>query len=596
MKSYDNRKNVPEEYKWDLSNFVKNDEEYQEKIKYIQDHLKEIKKYVGCSHDANKLCEYIEFDIDLGSYLEDLDAYTYLLQAQDLANDDASSKRLYVSNLLTQYAYESSFFTPELLSLSKEEYNDLFKEEKCLKYKNYLDNIYRYKEHSLSEDEEKIVSLLTENLPTYSNIQSSILNSCNDYGTVSLEDGTNVTLTLTNYRKLMKTSNREKRKEIYLQFQSVVRRYAPIIAIALNDYFKEQTSISKIYNFGNSWERKLFKIDLSDKVFEILTNTIEKHADYCVKYEKLRSKVLEIKDLMPWDNSLDIAKNDKEYSIDDARTILMEALKPLGEDYLNHFQHIFDSKSVDYCQYNGKQSGACSVSTFNKHDSKIYMSFNGEFLNVSTLAHEGGHHVNHQYICENNIPLYSTNSSLTGEVASLTNEFLLSYYMAGSKDKNEALVGLANAIDILDSNIFGAVIEGNIERYMYQAIENGESITTSLLDELTEKELLKYSDKDELKHEYQKNSWCLRSHYFMFYYLYSYAICASVASYVAKNIIDGNKEVLDKYLEFLKTGSNVTVTDTYKILGIDLEDKHVYEEAMEFYNSLLELFMKVKES
>ena len=596
MKSYNDRKSVPDEYKWDLTNFVKDEKDYQEKIKYIQENIKKIKNYVGCTHDAIKLCEYLKFDIELGSCLEDLDAYTYLIQSEDLANDDATSKRLNVSNLLTQYVYESSFFTPELLKLNKDEYENLFSYRGLAEYKKYLDDTYRYKEHSLSEEEEKIVSLLIENIPTYSNIQSTILNSCNDYGTVSLSDGTEVTLTLTNYRRLMKTSNREKRKEIYLQFQSVVRKYAPIIAIALNDYFKDQSSLSKIYNFEGSWERKLFKLDLSNNVFDALTNTVEKHADYSIKYENLRSKVLEIKDLMPWDSSLDIAKSDKEYSIEDAKKILMEALKPLGEDYLKHFEHIFTSRSVDYCQYKGKQSGACTVSTFNNHDPKIYMSFNGEFLNVSTLAHEGGHHVNHQYICENNIPLYSSNSSLTGEVASLTNELLLSYYMAGSKDKNEALVGISNAIDILDTNIFGAVIEGNIERKMYQKIENGGALTASTLDDLVSKELLKFSDKDELKHEYQKNAWCLRSHYFMFYYLYSYAICASVASYVAKNIIEGNKEVLDKYLNFLKTGSNVTVTDTYKILGIDLEDKSVYEDAMDFYNSLLELFMKVKES
>ena len=90
--------------------------------------------------------------------------------------------------------------------------------------------------------------------------------------------------------------------------------------------------------------------------------------------------------------------------------------------------------------------------------------------------------------------------------------------------------------------------------------------------------------------------WCLRSHYYKFFYLYSYSICASVASFVAKNIIEGNKKVLDNYLKFLKCGTDMSITDTYKILGVDLEDKKTYEEAMSFYDSLMDKFMEVKES
>lgn len=596
MKSYNSRKEVPEKYKWDLSNFVKDEKDYQAKINFVKENLKKLKDFVGCTKDSKKLREYMEFDIELGGCLERLDAYTYLLQDEDLANDEAKEKRLNVLNLLTEYVYESSFFTPELIALSKEEYESLFKDESLLKYKSYLDESYRFKDHSLTEDEERVGSLLTGNLGTYSSIQSTILNSCNDYGKVTLEDGTEETLTLTNYRKLMKKSGREKRKEIYLQFHSVVRRYAPIIAIALNDYVKEHVAIAKIYHFNSSWERKLFSIKLPEKVFDTLTSVVEERKDLNIKAKKLRGEVLDLDKLMPWDSVLDLAKDNKEYTIEEAKELLFKALAPLGEDYLSHFKHIFDSKSIDFCQYKGKTNGAYSVSAFNEHDGKILMSFNGNFNNVSTIAHESGHNVNHQYIVENNMPLYSTSNPLTGEVASLTNEFILSYYMSNLGNKDEALTGLSNAIDIIDANIIGAVIEGNIERKMYDIVEKGGSLTAALLDNLVEKEILNFNNKESLDHEYQKNGWCLRGHYFRNFYLYSYSISASVASFIAKNIIEGNKEVLDKYLEFLKIGSDVSVEDAYKVLGVNLEDKTIYEEAMDFYDSLLDKFKEVKES
>ena len=596
MEKYQSRKDVPDKYKWDLSNFVKDENDYQEKVKYIKENLPKLKEFVGCTKSGEKLYEYMEFDIALACAIEGLDGYTFALQDEDLANDDAKEKRQFVLNILTQYSYESSFFNPELLSLSKEEYDALYKFEDLKKYKSYLDDQYRFKDHTLTEEEEKMVSLLTQDLPTYSNIQATIINSCNNYGEVTLEDGTVETLTLTNYRSLLRKSGREKRKEIYLKFQSVIRQYAPIIATSLNNYVKEKASLAKISKFESAWDQKMFALNLSTKVFDALTSAVEERKDLNVKYRNLRSKVLGIDDLMPWDSAVDIAKDKKEYTIEDAQELVLEALKPLGEDYIKHFKHIFESNSIDYCQYKGKRSGAYSLSAFNEHDSKILMSFNGNFLNVSTIAHEGGHHVNHQYICENNLPLYSGCSSIVAEVTSLTNEFLLSYYMSFSKDKDEALMGLSNAIDLIDNNIVGAVIEGNIERRMYEEVEKGGSLTTAFLDNLVEKELLKFTCTNELKHEYQKNMWCLRSHYYKFFYLYSYSICASVASFVAKNIIEGNKEVLDNYLKFLKCGTDMSITDTYKILGVDLEDKKTYEEAMSFYDSLMDKFMEVKES
>lgn len=596
MNSYNSRKEVPEKYKWDLSNFVKDEKDFQEKVNYIKENLPKVKEYAGCTKNGEKLYEYMEFDIAVSSALESLDGYVFALQDVDLSDDEAKEKRQFVLNLLSQYSYESSFFTPELLSLNKEEYEALYECQNLKKYKSYLDDQYRFKEHTLTEEEEKIVSLLTKDLPTYSNIQTTIINSCNNYGEITLEDGTIETLTLTNYRSLLRKSSREKRKEIYLKFQSVIRQYASIFAASLNNYIQEKASLAKISKFESAWDQKMFALNLSTGVFDALTSAVEGRKDLNIKYKKLRSKVLGIDDLMPWDYAVSIAEDKKEYTIEEAQELVLEALKPLGEDYVKHFKHIFESKSIDYCQYKGKRSGAYSLSSFNDHDSKILMSFNGNFTNVSTIAHEGGHHVNHQYICENNLPIYCGISPIVGEVASLTNEFLLSYYMSYSKDKDEALMGLSNAIDLIDNNIVGAVIEGNVERRMYEEVEKGGSLTTAFLDNIEEKELLKFSGDDKLKHDYQKNLWCLRNHYYKFFYLYSYSICASVASFVAKNIIEGNKEVLDNYLKFLKCGTNMSITDIYKVLGVNLEDKTIYEEAMDFYDSLLDKFMEVKES
>ena len=218
------------------------------------------------------------------------------------------------------------------------------------------------------------------------------------------------------------------------------------------------------------------------------------------------------------------------------------------------------------------------------------MSFNYDLESISTLAHESGHHVHHQYLFENNIDVYRNVSVSVAEVASLTNEFLLSYYLVENGKREEALAGLSNIIGTFESNFFGAIWEADMEREFYKYVEKGGTLTKEYLYNLTEKMLLKYLPKEKLDSEYEKNQWTLRSHYYNFYYLFSYAICVSVASYVSKEIINKNDKMLEKYMKFLKTGSNVDIMDIFKVLGVNIEDEKVYIEAINNFDSLLNEF------
>ena len=128
---------------------------------------------------------------------------------------------------------------------------------------------------------------------------------------------------------------------------------------------------------------------------------------------------------------------------------------------------------------------------------------------------------------------------------------------------------------------------------MYKLIESGSSLTKDNMAKLVNESLNKYYGNVISRTEYDSLDWATRSHYYMNYYLYSYAICICVASYVAREIIRGNENILDKYKEFIKTGSNVWAYDAFKILGIDLEDKNVYLNAFSYFNDLIDEFKKI---
>lgn len=593
MQKYNNRNDVPEEYKWDLTSFFEDDKEFNASFNECKKMIGELNGYVGCTRDARKLYEFLCKQIETMALWEDLYVYAYLLNDQELGVEENVLKKNKTEMLYNEFNLNTSFFAPEILKLKNEEYESLFIE--CLSLEEFradLDKIYREKEHILSESEEKIVSELVNAMNHFDDMSSTMLNKEHDYGKIKI-DNEFVVIAPNNYRKLMKNKDVNIRKKIYKSFNKVLDRYGNSSAQYLNGYISMNNSIAKIRKYKDSWDCKLFELNLSDKVFKSLVSATEENVSKLQKYFNLKKEVLNLDKLHMYDMSLDIANNDKDYSIKEAQDIVREAIRPLGDDYVSRYNKIIENRYIDYCQYKGKCSGGYSFSTINQ-DSRILMSYNYNIDSISTIAHECGHNVHHQYVNENNKIQYRSTPSLVAEVISLTNEILLSEYLVNNgKTKEEKLSGLANVLGVVVSNLFGAVREGKMEQVMYKHVHDGGTLTKEYLDKLTHKYLRKYYGDSVKFDKYANNSWINRSHYYMHFYLYSYAICVSVALSVASKILKGDKDVLDKYYKFMTCGNDMWPKDVFGVLGVDLEDKSVYIEAIEYFDVLIDKYYKI---
>lgn len=593
MQKYNNRSEVPQEYKWDLTSFYKDDKDFNDSIKVCSEKINELKDYVGCTKDANKLYEFLCKQINVVALWEDLYVYANLLVDQDLSVDENLAKKNKTESLYNEYNLNVSFFAPELLKLNKDEYEKLFIDCPSLEeFKADLDKTYREKEHILTESEEKIVSELVNSMNKFEDMSSTMLNSEHDYGKVKV-DGEVVVIAPTNYRRLMKNKDVNIRKKVYKSFNKVLDRYASSNAQYLNGYVSMNNSLAKIRRFKDSWDSRLFELNLSDKVFKALIKATESNLDVLQKYFTLKKDALGLDELHMYDMALDMANNDKEYSIKEAQEIVRESIKPLGDEYVSKYDRIIKNRFIDYCQYKGKCAGGYSFATV-RQDSRILMSFNYNIDSVSTIAHESGHNVHHQFVNQNNKEQYRFTSSLVAEVISLTNEILLSEYLANNgSSKEEKLSGLANVLGVVASNFYGAVREGKMEQDMYKEVFKGGSLTKEFMNKLTRKYLKKYYGNTVKLDKYASNSWINRSHYYMHFYLFSYAICMSVALNVASKILNGDKEVLDKYYEYMKCGSDKWPQEVFMVLGVDLEDENVYIDAIKYFDTLIDKYYKI---
>ena len=589
MKKYKNRSSVEEKYKWDLSDFFSSEEEFNKSYQETEEKIKKLNTYVGCTKDPKKLYEFLNLEIDTIASWEDLYVYAYLVNDQELGVSESIERKNKTELLSLELEKATSFFAPELLKLSEKDYKKLFEYSKLNEYKAMLDQTYREKKHILNEEEEVIISSLVNSMNHFSDMSSCLVNQLHNYGKVTIE-GEEVDVAANNYRHLMHNMDQEIRHQVRDQFQDKLSEYSSINAMLLSSYISMQDTTAKIRHYDSSWDRKMFHWNLESKVFETLVKTTEEHIPSLQKYYDLKRRVLGLKELTSYDLALEISKSEREYKIPEAQKLILKALSPLGEEYLEKFQKIIDNRYIDYCQYKGKCGGGYSFSTM-RNNSRILMSFNGGLESVSTIAHEGGHNVHHQFVKENNPLQYRDTASIIAEVASLTNECLLSSYLAQyGRDKEERLAGIANILDVIVSNLFGAVREGKMEEEMYKYVHDGGMLTKDYMDKLTYDSLTKYYGKSVKYDDKIRNSWVTRSHYYMNFYLYSYAICVSVACSVASRILKGDKEMLENYIAFLKTGSDKWPVEAYKILGIDLSSPKVYCDAIDYFDHLVEQF------
>lgn len=596
MKEFNSRSEVPEKYRFDLTDIFPNNQKWEETFQKTKEEIEELPKFQGKLKNGKELSSFLKKYIPLTCTIMDLYVFAMLNHDVDLNEECYIDMFNKIESLNSEFETKTSFFDSELVSFTKEEYKSLFITcPELQNYQKFLDEKYNQKEHTLTSEEEKIISILSETFSSYERISSTLINQEHDYGKIKLTDGSKVTIAPNNLGVLKRNKSEKIRKTVNKQFGNTIEQYQNTESALLHNYIKNQINIAKLRNYQSPWEQKLNNIHISNEVFENLKTTAKKRKNAWKKYYRLMKKVLNLKTLHNYDTLLNWNKSTKEYTIEDAERIVLEALKPLGEDYHKKLERVFQKHYIDYCGYKGKVNGGYSCSTYTQ-DSRIVLTFKGQFSDILTIAHESGHNVHHQFVNESNEPQYRHTSTFVAEVASLTNEFLVNQYMVDHGiTKEEKLIGLEHSIKTFQNNFFGAVREGEMEQKMYEHAMNGNTITASYLNQLTLDSFKEYQDNIVKDDGYSKLSWITRSHYYMNFYLYSYAICIVVSASLASKIINQENGILSAYKEFLKCGSDMDPEEIYQKLGIDLKDSKVFESGIDYFESLLNKYEELYE-
>ena len=580
--------------KWDLSLIYKTQKDFEEELEITKNLILEYrKKYENHTMDnANIFYNSIIDSLEISRKLDKLYVYASMKSDEDVSNNDNQELKNKVINLYDLVTANMFFIDTELL---KEDYARLEKfyqdEPKLLEHEVNIKDTFRYKKHTLSDIEEKLLSNISKAFGNDEQTYGYLTDSDMTFGTIKNEDNKEVELTDTNYSIYIKSKDRRVRKEAFDALYNHYKQFKNTITSTFDGSIKQSVSIAKLRKYNSAFESSLFKDEISMDVYNTLVNTIHENLNIFHKYYDLKKKVLNLDEFHLYDVYVEMVKDyDKKYSFDEAKQIVINALSVLGNDYIETFKKAFDEKWIDIYPNKNKRGGAYSGGSY---DTKPYilLNYQGTLNDVSTLAHEGGHSM-HSYYTRTNQPIqYGDYPIFVAEVASTVNEILLAKYMLkNSTSKEEKLVILNQLLELFKGTIYRQVMFSEFEKYAYDLVENDDVITSDkLCDKYYQLNKLYFGDNvvvdDLIRYEWEKVP-----HFYYNFYVYKYATGISAACKIVDGILNNEKDALDNYLNMLKSGSRQNPLDTLKIAGVDMTDKEVYESAIKMFDETIEEF------
>lgn len=593
---YKSRNEVEDKYKSDLSIIFKNDEEFEKAKEELNKNIELIKSYKEDYLKSSKnLYNTLTLYYETSKIIEDLYIYVALKGDFDLSDNDAALKESEIINLLNNFDSATTYIVTDLIKIDDALLEKYYLELEDLKlYENDIKNIIRQKEHLLSEKEEIMINNLTKNYKNFSDIGSILTDSAINYGTIKV-DGENKEITSGNYRNFLMNKDRNIRKKAYKLFNEKLRQFRDVFSKSLIGYLDNVNEIAKIRNYSSVLEMKNFSSNIPVEVHDTVNKVCMSRLDVYQKYYKLVSKALDIKSLRPYDLAMPLVENNKEYSIEDAKELIINSLSILGDDYKEKLTKMFDERRIDFCTYKNKRSGAYQTDSYNSGPF-VFLNYKYKLDDVSALAHELGHAIHTMNAIENNIYPNYQYDLFVAEVASLTNEILMSnYILNNSNDKEEKMASIYNILEVFQNNFYDAILEGKLEDDVHEMLMNGEAINADILDEIINKYRKQFFGNTVKYDELFISRWARRHHYYRPFYLYMYATGVSAAMYFANKIIDGDKEVLNNYINFLKMGGSDYPVNELKLSGVDMCDEKIYNDAILYFDKLIDEYNKLVE-
>ena len=584
------RSKVKTEDTWDLASLFKSDDEWEKAFTAWEKQAAKYEKFRGTLGDGPAaLAKLFEFDCEFDRMAERIGTYASLKTTEDMADSRYQRMLGRYEHAATIAAEKTSFIRPEILALPDKKLKEYQNAKQLAPYQLQLERLVRYKPHTLSPGEERLLAMQSEMAGTADRVFRQLTDADLKFGMCKNEKGELVELSHSSFSSFLRSPDRNVRRKAFHQYYEQFKGHENSLAAAYSSSVQKDVYYAKARNYPSAREGSLFHDNVPVAVYDNLISAVHSKLPAVYKYLEVRRKKMKLRDIHHYDTYVPILSElDTTHSWKQAVDVVVKSLEPMGDDYCKVLYDGLAGRWCDRYPNQGKRSGAFSSGSYDGWP-YILMNYQPDVLDhVFTLTHEAGHSMHSYYSAKHQPYQYYNYTIFVAEVASTFNEQLLSrHLMSKAKTKKDRAYLVNREIDAIRGTIIRQTMFAEFEKISHALVEAGEPLTVEKLKEEYGKLLTNYFGPDFVIDEELKLE-CLRiPHFYHAFYVYKYATGLSAAIALSERVTSGGKKELNDYLSFLKGGCSKWPLDLLKDAGVDMTKPEPVQTALDYFERLV---------
>ena len=590
MQTYKKREEIPVDYTWNLESIFSNDDEWETTFQKIQQQLPQLEALQGTIKNGGEaLLAVLQKRDEITEQLEKVYVYSSMRKDQDTTNSKYQGMADRAMQLFVRTSTVASFIEPEILALPQETLNSSIQQTPGLQlYNIQLQDLNRKRPHVRSAEVEAVLAAAGELADAPDSIFSMIDNADLRLPTITNEEGEQVELTQGNYLTFIRSKDRRVRKEAFEALHGTFLKQRNTLAATLSAQVKTHIFNTRQRNYSSSRESALSTYNIPESVYDNLITTVGEHIPLLNRYMRLRKRMLKLDELHMYDLYTPIVEETTdEVSYEQARDTIQQALAPLGQDYIRVLSSGFEKRWIDVFETPGKRGGAYSGGAYGTQPF-ILLNFQNKRESMFTLAHELGHSM-HSYFTRKHQPYqYGDYTIFVAEVASTLNEGLLTEYLLKNTSSDAVRIAILNhALEDIRATLFRQTMFAEFEHQIHSQAEQGKPLTADTLTDLYKGLNEKYYGGEAVVDDLLSIEWARIPHFYYNFYVYQYATGISAASALVQRILNEGQPAVDRYLNFLSSGSSEYSIDLLKKAGVDMTTPEPVRQAFQLFEAHL---------
>lgn len=582
---------------WDLTRLFPNDAAWDaERLAVVAEAPKLAAQKGTLGKDAASLRAALDLQSAVTQRLYRLWVYASTQASTDARNQRNQERSRLMGSLASQFSAAVAWTNPEIQSIGREKVEAFLRADPGLKkHEVRLRDTLRLARHTLAPEAESALAAVSQIIGAPSGTRSALINADASWPTLQV-DGNTVKVNDTGYTKLREHADRAVRKQTFDAFYKAYGQYENTLGTLLASRVEAGTVNARLRGYPSAVAASLAPGDIPEAVVRTLVAETNKGLPTLHRYFKLRQKLLKLPDLHYYDIYPNLVPGTRSYPIQDAMNITLEAMQPMGDEYIGMLRQALSLRTMHVLPAEGKQSGAYQTGVYGVAPF-VFLNHQNNYESLTTFAHEWGHGI-HTMMANKYQPFETANYSLfMAETASITNEVLLTeHQLKQAKDKAERLFVLDQTAERIRGSFFRQTMFAEFELEVHDAQQRGEAMSGKKFTDIYCKLLRKYHGADAgvmtIDPQYCQE-WSYIPHFFRPFYVYVYATSTAAAYQFGQDVAAGKAGARENFLNVLRAGGSVAPYQLMKGAGVDLATPQPYETLIQRMNTIMDEMEKL---